>query len=289
MNHDQNYIVNWKQAAPAPRRSVGGRFLRSVLLTTLATLKRSSQNKCLRAIYCHYVFDDQKERFEEILTELSKIGTFVDTDTCLDMLSGKKEIDGSYLHLSFDDGFRNIFTNAVPILKRHKVPAIFFVPSSLIEANWARTKKYCEVVRMTGVTELVRWDDLKEMTALGFEIGSHTRTHARFSTISKDPSQLESEIVGSKHDLEAHLDKECKYISWPFGEIRDADVVSLMMAKKAGYRACFGAYRGEIKPKTTNRFSIPRHHFEVQSPLSHIKGFARGIWERQSEDYYPNL
>jgi peptidoglycan/xylan/chitin deacetylase (PgdA/CDA1 family) len=287
--HDQCYIVNWKKAAPAPIGSKARILMRSVTLTTLATIAKLDQRNFLRAIYCHYVFDDQKDRFEEIITELKKIGTFVDTSTCLEMLMGEREIDGRYLHLSFDDGFRNIFTNAVPILKRHNIPAIFFVPTCLIGANWERTEEYCFRILMTGVTEMVHWDELKEMSALGFEIGSHTRTHARFSTISKDPAKMEGEIIGSKLDLEERLEKECKYISWPYGERRDADALSLRATKRAGYHACFSSIRGVIDPRSANRYSIPRHHFEVQSPLSHIKGFARGIWESKSEDYYSDL
>ena len=262
--------------------SFARRLLRRVTLTTLAEIQKASPHNFLRSVYCHYVFDDQKERFEEIITELKKIGTFVNTDTCLEMLSGKRKIDGQYLHLSFDDGFRNIFTNAIPVLKRHNVPAIFFVPSRLMEANWATTKDYCKLVHMTGVTEMVRWDELQEMVNLGFEIGSHTRTHARFSDISKDAALMEDEITGSKHDLEDRLGKECKYIAWPFGEKSDADALSLQMTQKAGYHACFSAVRGMVNPKTTNQFRIPRHHFEVESPLSHIKGFARGMWEGKS-------
>ena len=274
------YIANWKNAAPAPVGNPVRRLVRHALLSTLSEFKKIRSNHFLRAIYCHYVFDDQRERFEEIITELKKIGTFVDTDTCVDMLSGRRPIDGQYLHLSFDDGFRNIFTNAVPILKRHQVPATFYVPTELLGASWERTRDYCQLVNMTGVTEMIDWDELQEMAAQGFEIGSHTRTHARFSEVSKNSALLEAEIKGSKQDLEDRLGLECKYIAWPFGEFRDADDRSLQMTRQSGYHACFSAVRGTIYPQTTDQFRIPRHHFEVEAPLSHIKGFARGMWER---------
>lgn len=280
MGNVQSYAINWKNAAPTPRTSKSRRLLRNIILTTLATIETPTQNSFLRVLYGHYVFDDQKERFEEVITELKKIGTFVSADACLEMLLGKREIDGRYFHLSFDDGFRNIFTNAVPILERHNVPATFFVPTRIIEADWETTKEYCLLKTLySGVIEMVRWEELKEMMALGFEIGSHTRTHARFSAISGNRVQLEDEIIGSKHDLEDRLGRECKYIAWPYGERRDADALSLQMTQKAGYQACFSAIRGAIIPNISNRFSIPRHFFEVEMPLSHIKGFARGIWE----------
>lgn len=280
---ESKYATSRKQAAPIPI-GVKNRmraFFRNIILTTLASVKSSSEDTFLRPLYCHYVFDDQKEQFEELIIELKQLGTFVDTDTCLAMIEGKREIDDKYFHLSFDDGFRNIFTNAIPILKRHKVPAIVFVPTSIVNADWETTRKYClETTRYRGVIEMIKWSDLAEIISSGFEVGSHTKSHARFSVISKEPSLLEEEILGSKQEIEKTLGIECNYISWPYGRRGDADRSSLEMVRNAGYRACFGAFRGSIKPHITkDKYKIPRHHFEVEWPLVHIRYFAKGNME----------
>jgi len=196
------------------------------------------------------------------------------------MLKGETPIDRRYYHLSFDDGFRNNFINALPILRKYNVPAIFFVPSSLIEASWKATENYClNTTRYQAVIEMLKWDDLRDMISNGYQIGSHTKTHARFSAISNAPLVLEDEILGSKRELEDKLNFECKYISWPFGRLTDADGESLIAVKNAGYTACFGAFRGTVLPGSTDIFRIPRHHFEAQWPISHIKYFARGNME----------
>jgi peptidoglycan/xylan/chitin deacetylase (PgdA/CDA1 family) len=276
------YAKHWKQAAPLPFGFAGKSraFFRNALLTAISVANRSLEEKFVRCLFCHYVFDDQKARFERIIMKLKDTGQFIDTHTCIQMLQGKKKIDRRYYHLSFDDGFRNLFTNALPILRKHEVPAIFFVPSSLIEASWEKTQKYClESTGYNSTIEMFRWNDLKEIMSLGYEVGSHTKTHARFSDISHKAALLEDEILGSKIDIEAKLGNECKYISWPYGRLTDADDESLKTAKGAGYCACFGAYRGTILPGRTDLFSIPRHHFEVQWPISHIEYFARGNME----------
>jgi peptidoglycan/xylan/chitin deacetylase (PgdA/CDA1 family) len=277
------YATSWKEAAPKPAgmRSKARNLLRRLTLSTLAFLsRRSPGNAFLRCLYCHYVFDDQRGRFENLLVELKSLGTFVDTDTCLQMLEGRKTIDRTYFHLSIDDGFRNAFTNAYPILVRHKVPAIFFVPSSLVGAGWEEAKVYClKTMEYNAVIELIKWDDLAQMLSSGYEVGSHTRTHARFSEISSAPTLLEEEILGSRNEIERQLGIQCQYISWPYGELKDADATSLAMTEKAGYKACFGAYRGSVRAKTTNPYSIPRHHFEVEWPLSDIRYFAKGNME----------
>ena len=149
------------------------------------------------------MFDDQVDAFERLIVQLKAIGTFVDTDTLVEMLYGQRPMTGPCFHLSFDDGFRNIYTNAFPVLQRHGVPGIFFVPSSLVAADPELARSYClETTNYAGVIELVRWEELRQMQEAGIEIGSHTRTHSRFSAVSADPARLCDEIYGSKAELE---------------------------------------------------------------------------------------
>jgi peptidoglycan/xylan/chitin deacetylase (PgdA/CDA1 family) len=197
------------------------------------------------------------------------MGRFVDTATVLEVLRGERPLDQDLFHLSFDDGFRNILTNALPLLRRYEVPAIFFVPTALIAGGSDRASA------RRGVIEMASWADLEQVATAGFEIGSHTRTHARFAAISRSSAAVEDEIFGSKADIERRLGS-CHYISWPYGRISDADETTLRAVEHAGYAACFGAFRGRVIPRQTLPFRIPRHHFEPHWPLSHVKYFARG-------------
>lgn len=273
------YATSWKGAVPAPQGLVprARRIVRDFTLSTISALRSRHDTRFIRNLYCHYVFDDQRSKFDQIITELKQDSTFVDTATALEMANGTRPIDGRYFHLSFDDGFRNVYLNAVPILQKHGIPATFYVPSSLVEGDLATTRRFCmETTSYRQPIEMVRWSELRHMVKLGFDIGSHTRTHARFSAISHDVERLRDEIFGSKQEIEDKLGCECPYISWPYGKRRDADPVSLQMTRQAGYTACFGAYRSTIVPGQIDNFSVPRHHFEVEWPLSHITYFAEG-------------
>lgn len=275
------FATRWRQAAqlpvgPAQRAK---RWARDCVLSLRAATSRSSQDRFLRCLFCHYVFDDQREAFEGILRRLQRLGTFVSTGDCLAMLHGERPIEGRHFHLSFDDGFLNNATNAAPILRALGVPAIFFVPSAVIGADAQRAREYCRRIQYPAPIEMMGWGDVEALVGQGFEIGSHTRTHARFSDVSADPSRLADEIAGSKRELETRLGRECRCISWPFGKRSDADGPSLAMARTAGYRACFGAYRGTVRPGLTDPYSVPRHHFEAEWPPSHIEYFARGNME----------
>ncbi len=234
----------------------------------------------LRLLYCHYVFADQRKKFDSILRYLQSIGEFVSTDQVLDVLHGRSPLLRNSFHLSFDDGLKNVVVNALPILRDRGIPAILFVPTALVSTP----NDKCSGIRRILATgnakaEIVTWSDLEAARAAGFDVGSHTRTHARLSGGLSCVSDVEHEVFGSKADIERQLGAKCSYMSWPFGGLQDVDDDVLDVIKNAGYKACFGAFRGRIQPGVTNVFCIPRHHFEPEWPLSHVKCFALGAWE----------
>lgn len=278
------YATSFRQAVrPTHGLQWFRQIARSCALSMRGIVSCPSDSPCLRILYCHYVFDDQWRAFDAIVRYLSSIGDLVGVGRVLDVLAGKTSLGRNAFHISFDDGFKNVFTNALPILQEHGASATVFVPTTIISAPTEIVEKYCRVTTSyPSVIEMASWDDLEKASANGFVIGSHTRTHARFSALSESQVALENEIYGSKADIERYLGKSCDYISWPYGRATDADVKSLRVVELAGYHACFGAFRGRVIPRATNRFLIPRHHFEVEWPLSHIKCFVNGAMEADS-------
>ena len=260
----------------------GRKLFKHSILDFISTLNKKVDYKFLRGLYLHSVFDDQIEKFEELIISLIKLGVFVDTETLVKMLRGEKEIDGRYFHLSFDDGFKNNYINAIPILTKYNIPCIFFIPTEIIGASWEVTKNYCiKTTHHGGVIEMLKWEELNEIVSLGFEVGSHTKRHARLSSISHDFNLLQDEVLSSKNVVETNLGIECKYFAWPFGRHNDVDKVSLKMIESSGYNACFGAFRGTINKKKTNIYKIPRHEIDLQLPIKHNEYFARGNMEME--------
>ena len=272
------FAVRWRDAAqrpvgPWPRTR---RFLRDTALSIEAAARRGLADRFLRGLYAHYVFPDQADDFRRLLDALQRIGRFVGTAECLDLVEGIRPVEGRLFHLSFDDGFLNHRTVAARILDERGIKAAFFVPTAMVGAAPDEVARYCRRIEYPAAIEMMGWDDVAALHAAGHEIGSHTRTHARFSELSSDPARMHDEIAGSREELSRRLGVACATISWPFGGRADADAASLAAARAAGYRACFGAFRGTIVPGRTDPFAIPRHHFEVEWPVSHVTYFARG-------------
>ncbi len=119
--------------------------------------------------------------------------------------------------ITFDDGLKDNFTNAYPILKEFELKAYFFVMPDKIG-----TKGYLD------------WNQIKEMFSSGMVIGSHGMTHRILTEIND--TELDYELKESKRLLEENLSMPVEYFSVPRG-FYDQRVVSL--AKKVGYKNIF--------------------------------------------------
>jgi peptidoglycan/xylan/chitin deacetylase (PgdA/CDA1 family) len=139
------------------------------------------------------------------------------------------------LAITFDDAFASVKTYAAPVLARFGAPATVFVPTAFPSAgralcwpgiaHWAGTAHASELTPMT-------WDDLGELAELGWEIGSHTRTHPRLTQL--DDAQLEHELGESRQECASRLGRVCQAIAYPYGDVdeRVADA-----ARRLGYNA----------------------------------------------------
>jgi peptidoglycan/xylan/chitin deacetylase (PgdA/CDA1 family) len=260
------------EALPARLR----RWLRHGALSVAGGAARFGDRAFLRCLYAHWVLDDQVEDFRRLLSRLQRIGTFVSTDTLVQMLRGDQPIDGRYFHLSFDDAFDNIYLNALPVLTDLAIPAAVFAPTHFVGASDAEVRRdWWRRDQVAHPTRPLRWEWLAEMARLGCDVGSHTRRHRRLSQIqSRD--ELADEIVGSKRDLEDRLGLACRYFAWPFGRASDIDARGLELIGEAGYEASFSGVRGRVLPRQTRLLEIPRHHFEPDWPWQHVRFFAAG-------------
>ena len=110
--------------------------------------------------------------------------------------------------VTFDDGWRDNHTYALPVLAELGIPATFFVVSGPMAGVAAER-------RMTP-------DMLRELVAAGMEIGAHTRTHPNLATLSD--ARLNEEIGGCKADLEDLVGQPIRHLAYPGGRFSDAVV-----------------------------------------------------------------
>src|SRR5690606_16257224 len=109
-----------------------------------------------------------------------------------------KELGGT-LSITFDDGYRDNYEVAAPILERLGLPATFFISSDFINSEtvpfWDR-----ELPFQPG---WMTWDQVRDLVARGFAIGGHTMNHIDMGTV--EPDKVREELVQSKSRIEREI------------------------------------------------------------------------------------
>lgn len=136
--------------------------------------------------------------------------------------------DCKYVVLTFDDGYRDFYENALPILVRYNFVATMFIASSFI-AEDRRT--------FSGI-ECMTWTEVRHLRDAGIEIGSHTVTHPQLLAIPR--TAVDVEIGASKILLEDKTGASISSFSYPYAfPQRDAPFMNVIrgILEKHGYNA----------------------------------------------------
>jgi glycosyltransferase involved in cell wall biosynthesis len=166
--------------------------------------------------------------------------------------------------ITIDDGYRDNYEIARPILCRHGFSATLYpVSGRLAESNdW-------DGDGATMGRTLLSPEELREMHREGFEVGAHTRTHHSLAELTKD--RAAAELEQSRNDLEAALGTPVPSFAYPYGEFDD-EAVSLV--EQSGFdTAC--TTRAHIARPSDDPLRIPR--LEIAGSDG-VRNFLRKIW-----------
>jgi peptidoglycan/xylan/chitin deacetylase (PgdA/CDA1 family) len=133
--------------------------------------------------------------------------------------------------LTFDDGYTSFYTVAFPQLKKHGYPGTLFVITDAV-----------------GQRGFVTWDEIKEMSVGGMEIGAHTVNHLDLSTLSGE--KLRFEIAESRKALEAQINRPVLFFAYPAGRYNDK---TLEAVREAGFLGAVTTKYGPAAPDQDTR------------------------------------
>jgi peptidoglycan/xylan/chitin deacetylase (PgdA/CDA1 family) len=166
--------------------------------------------------------------------------------------------------LTFDDGYRDFLTTAVPVLEQYHFLATLFIVTQMTEARW----------RSNGsANALLSLDEIKEIKARGFSLASHTLTHPDLTSL--DQEALEREVTDSRSTI-AELGETFIPFAYPGGTFtrRERDAV-----ERAGYDcAVIVGGRWGNGPET-DRFLLQREPMLASDSLAWFKKRVGGYYE----------
>jgi peptidoglycan/xylan/chitin deacetylase (PgdA/CDA1 family) len=150
----------------------------------------------------------------------------------LPYLRGEKT--GKVVGITFDDGYLNNLTQALPVLQRNGFSATCYAVSNLL----GKTNVWDSAIGIAQVP-LMNAEELRQWVAGGQEVGSHTQNHARL--LQCDAPTVLAEMTQDKAALEGLLGAPVQHFCYPYGEYAPEHVA---MARQAGFQTVTTTRRG---------------------------------------------
>lgn len=139
------------------------------------------------------------------------------------VMLGEAKLPQNPIVITFDDGYKDVYTAAFPILKAHGFNAVSFVITGFV-----------------GGPNYLNWDQIKQMQGSGLlTFGSHTVNH--IALVNTNIKRIQQEVLDSKNVLQSHLGYPINWIAYPYGSVNGT---TANVVKQTGYIGAFGTNNG---------------------------------------------
>ncbi len=210
-------------------------------------------------IYYHEVVDDKdgfsyqkigKTKFEEQMKWLSENGYHTITFEDLD-----KPLPEKAVIVSFDDGFRTVYENAMPIMQKYGVKGTIYLPTAFIDEN----------------EKFITWEMAEKMIRTGaWSFSAHTHNHVDIRCIQN----VQSEIKQSNEIIQERLGVKPVAFCMPFGGYSKKTVSTVRAA--GGYSYMLSSCYGRTNEDKLKKTILPRIGISNDDTLEVFAGKLAG-------------
>ena len=176
------------------------------------------------------------DRFAAQLEALVAAGwrSITAAELAADLAAGVPSLPRTFV-ITFDDGRRDGYTEAFPILRRLGLVATFYVITSRI-----------------GAANSLTASELRGLASAGMEIGSHTMDHVRL--VSTNPWAARLQLIRSAAKIKAVTGQRPTTFAYPFGGL---DPLDEALVQETGYAMAFTEATG-CRMSWPARLAAPR-------------------------------
>ncbi|MFN8545807.1 MAG: polysaccharide deacetylase family protein [Candidatus Binatia bacterium] len=198
-------------------------------------------------------FSVTPEAFAAQMGWLAEQGLAVGLETVADVVQGTRRLERNAVLVTLDDGSPDWITEALPTLKRYRIPAVAFVTVGRVEERGGGQRSEA------GDEVFLSWREIEALAAGGVTIASHGWDHVSLAGLEQ--SAMREQAERSRTVLQQRLGQSVAAFAYPFGTRRDFNTTTARILKEAGYRLVFTAQHGAIVPGT-DPFALPRVKIE---------------------------
>lgn len=192
---------------------------------------------------------------EEFDKQMSYLKNHFEVVTVSEYLQRVKDslLKGSEICITFDDGFRDNYIYAFPILRKYGLKATFFLTTKYIGTDtlfpWMAIDNGAKDDILTNRERWLplSWEEVKEMMEYGMEFGTHTHTHGD-SLSMMDIEDAKSEIEKSTRILMEKTGVYPDVFSYPHGSFKDYGAVHVELLKSLSYKVALTTNAGRNCP-----------------------------------------
>ncbi|OGW74676.1 MAG: hypothetical protein A2Z72_05365 [Omnitrophica bacterium RBG_13_46_9] len=239
-------------------------FLRDcVSFVIYLILSATPDRKCATLVYHSVDYIDPKtdplrmnitpERFEEHLKFISRY---------------KGDIG-----ITFDDGYKNNFARAYPLLLKYGQSATVFLTTDFIDGKIGSKKIWV----MGQDVEPLSWQEIKTMSSSGIKVGSHGKTHRNLARLPKE--EMYKELSDSKRRIEEILDARIYSFSYPIGAYGTFDSNTRDALIHSGYTYAYTNVLGTNLMPPTDSYAIKRIRINTEDNVFRLKMKIRGSYD----------
>ena len=165
--------------------------------------------------------------------------------------------------ITFDDGYKDLISNSLPILKKYNFKATCFVVSNLIGKtnSWDEDDKNITKKKLMNRTDIGLW--IKN----GMRIGSHSKNHKNLKNLSYEV--MLKEITESKLYLENLFENSVDSFCYPYGSFNEKIVTEV----KKKYKFAFTTKRSRYDESIHNKYLLPR--IDMGKKISNFKMYLK--------------
>jgi peptidoglycan/xylan/chitin deacetylase (PgdA/CDA1 family) len=165
--------------------------------------------------------------FDQQMAYIASSGyTAISADTLANALKTRSPLPAKPIVITMDDGYKDNFEYAFPIIQKYNLVANIMIPTGLMEnSGW------------------LTWSDLKTMVDSGkFNAYDHTWSHAALGGASAE--KVQTEVMTAKKQLEEHLGKAVNVFAYPYGS-ESATVAQIL--SQNGFTLAFSTIPGRTQ------------------------------------------